>query len=260
MVTAASPLYRQRLRLKLAAIVGVELAYIGVRALIYSYMPLKNGVDWFIRDTAMDIPRVVGLALVSWLGVRFWGARGIGFHGGGGIEALRWGLPWIAIAFVPEFFLPYSFNYGPFALATEAVNCFLFVAIFEETLFRGALVNAFADIVGPWSAITLSALLFTVFHLQAVPFIEWPNLFMNGMFFGLLRRQGVGLPWLIFLHGTFDTLFYLGPHHYGDLSLEVRAVSYGALALFILACTRSLGKKPFETANGFSARRPVVKP
>lgn len=228
-----------RFTLRLMAISGIAVAYLAVRSLIYFRLPGHCAADWVFRDAVMDIPRVVGFALAFFLGARFWGARASGFHPAGGMDALRWGIPWIAMTFTIELFRPDGYYFPAPALALIALNSF-FVALFEETLFRGAFVNALADLFGPWRAITVSALLFTVFHVQVVRFAEWPLLFAHGIFYGVLRRHGVGLPWLISLHWTFDSIFFLG--HDGSLSIPVRVATYSALALFLVACNRSLRK------------------
>ena len=216
------PEHKARAGVGLIVGVTIMLAYVAARFVIYQGFPLRDtlmtyeggrlvrvspGFFWWMRDTIMDVPRLMAFSAALWTGRYLWGLNALGWH------ARRWklGLIWgaIAAALVMSHGL---FREGPLqptpVIVVLAVSS-LIVALCEETLFRGLLFKALYDLGGKDAATWLSAALFTVYHVQAQPIEGWPSIFASGLLYAVLRWQGVGLMWLIASHALGDALIYL---------------------------------------------------
>jgi len=178
--------------------------YCSIRYAIYLY-----GFTWIEQDTIVNIPRVICLILALWYGLKVWGRDKLGFHFQGIRLALAAGsfVLITGIIFIFQRSIEFTLTGGELALLTISTA---FVAVFEETQFRGVLLNAIRDWRGASAAIWISSLIFTLFHIQAQPFRSWPMIFIFGVLFALLRVHGVSLLWLIGIHFSYLLLdFYI---------------------------------------------------
>jgi membrane protease YdiL (CAAX protease family) len=216
------PDHKARAGLGLIAGVAIVLAYVAARFVVYQNLPLRDtqafwqggrfvrvspGFYWWMRDTIMDVPRLIAFGAALWTGRYLWGLSALGWHARCWRLGLTWGGIGAALIVAYSLFRDGALHPGP-VLIVLAVSC-LIVALYEETLFRGLLFNALYDLGGRDPAIWLSAALFTVYHVQAQPIISWPAIFTMGLLYGVLRWQGVGLMWLIASHALGDALILL---------------------------------------------------
>ena len=85
----------------------------------------------------------------------------------------------------------------PVNIAIGFLGIALIAPLVEELLFRGMLQNAFANKMPVWAAITLSAFLFSLVHMQPYAI---PALMSLGMAFGYLYHRTGSLRTNILLH------------------------------------------------------------
>ena len=243
------PERKRRAVLALIAGLLIGLAYVAARFVIYQNFPLRAGqmtvqggrFYWSMRDTIMDVPRVIAFSLTLWAGRYFWDLDGLGWH------ARRWRLGLVMGSIGATLILTGSaFSTTPYAypsriFAVLALSSVV-VALFEEALFRGLLFNALYDLGGRHTAIYLSAALFTVCHVQAQPIQVWPAIFAMGVLYGVLRWQGVGLVWLVASHALGDALFFLGgdgPSYIPWWPLAALALKLSVPAAYFIWATRA---------------------
>ena len=82
-------------RAAVALIAGilVVLFYAATRFIVYWMFPIDSirttpevvfyepgQYEWWVRDTIMDVPRLVALCLALWVGRYFWGLKHVGWH------------------------------------------------------------------------------------------------------------------------------------------------------------------------------------
>lgn len=189
----------------------IFLIYASLRWLAYDLYPVEDFADWVVRDTFMDFPRLLVLALSLWLGLRLWSTEALGLHFRGWREAT-----WVFVVFFLLLWLPDAWvRTTPHGLSASTLTLLtassVLVGCWEELLFRGVFFNAIREWKGAKAAAWGSSVLFTVMHIQAQPLYGWPAIFLCGMLFALLRLRGVGLLWLMAYHGLFDALVFFGP-------------------------------------------------
>ena len=215
--------HRTRGRAGLAAGILIALGYVVARFFIYRMFPTGSvekipgvGVmyrpgpyEWWVRDTIMDVPRLLMFTLALLAGRYFWGMRQIGWHASRPVLGLIGGAVIVAFVLSGVAFRARPFDLLLHQLLIVSVSS-LIVAASEETLFRGVIFRALHDWRGATVAMWGSAALFTVYHVQAQPLHGWPPIFLTGLFAAVLRWQGVGLAWLIGGHAAADALVYLG--------------------------------------------------
>jgi membrane protease YdiL (CAAX protease family) len=187
------------------------------------------GYEWWVRDTIMDVPRLVAFGLTLWVGHYFWGFDGLGWH------ARRWrlGLVWGSVGaalILSGSLLGTESNAYPLRILAVLSLSSIIVALHEETLFRGVLFNALRDVGGGQWAIWAPTALFTVYHVQAQPIEGWPSIFASGLLLVVLRWQGVGLVWLVLSHAVGDSIIYFGSHG------SARTAWWPPLALVLRLC------------------------
>ncbi len=92
-----------------------------------------------------------------------------------------------------------------------ALGSMVFIAVGEETVFRGYILQNLLGSVGPWIAIAIQALLFCLFHLgnPGVGTIPLVNLFLGGGLMGLAYVYTKNLWFPILFHLAWD--FFQGP-------------------------------------------------
>jgi membrane protease YdiL (CAAX protease family) len=209
-VTSVSGAEAGQRRARSAFYVGLAImaAYMLVRWGVYAIAD-RERLNWFERDTTMDVPRLLALVAALVFGVRRWGRAGLGMHFGHARLGIIGGAALVALWLPNHFFREHPIAFPASALFILAVSSFI-VAAMEETLFRGVLFNALSEWGDQRDAIWLSSALFTVYHVQAQPLWSWPALFLYGIAAAVFRGRGVGLPWLILQHGLYDSLVFLG--------------------------------------------------
>jgi len=199
------------------------LSYVAMRFLVYVIFPIESieripGVavvyrpglyPWWVRDTIMDVPRLLTFGLALWVGRYFWGFQRVGWHANRPGLGVIGGAVVVALVFMEAVFRAGPFGYS-FTQLMVLSGSSVIVALCEETLFRGVLFTALSEWLGTTVAMWGSAALFTVYHVQAQPVAGWPTIFLIGLFAAVLRWQGVGLAWLIAGHAAADSVFYLG--------------------------------------------------
>jgi membrane protease YdiL (CAAX protease family) len=191
--------------------VGIIAVFAGLRYLIYAEMPASTFVDWAVRDTVMNGPRLLALGLALFLGLRVWDPKALGFHARGARAALFVFVSFFGVLWLPDHWLRSQENALGAATVWVLAGSSVLVGLWEEILFRGVLLNAIRDWKGTRAAIVGSSFLFTIMHVQAQPLASWPALLLAGLVFAALRVQGVGLWWLVAGHAAFDTLVLMGP-------------------------------------------------
>ena len=100
----------------------------------------------------------------------------------------------------------------PLALMLLATTAVILAPLFEELVFRGALLPVLAKSFGPLWGVVTSALVFGVAHLSVG---ELPPLFVLGLGLGLLRLSSGRLLPCVLMHAlwngvTFINLLLLG--------------------------------------------------
>jgi uncharacterized protein len=85
------------------------------------------------------------------------------------------------------------------------------VAVSEETVFRGYILNNLAQSVNKWVALGISALLFALFHAgnPGITQLALLNLFLAGLLLGLNYLYTQNLWFAIMFHFSWN--FFLGP-------------------------------------------------
>jgi membrane protease YdiL (CAAX protease family) len=176
--------------------------YMLVRAIIYYMMPVRSLSDWFYRDVIMCLPRLIGFYMVFRItkhhsGLKMVRTRFVYIYGG--LLFVTY-----ALDLVPKGWAPWPNYMVCVGLVTSIV-----VGLFEEYLFRGALLTGLLRSYPVLSSIFVSSAIFTVYHLQAQPLRSWPGIFLAGLVFANLRLLGLGLLGLSLLHGVIDWSFFL---------------------------------------------------
>jgi membrane protease YdiL (CAAX protease family) len=250
------PERKSRAVLALTAGLMIGLAYVATRFVIYQNFPLRTGqmtyqgghlvavtpgVYWWMRDTIMDVPRVIAFGLTMWAGRYFWDLDDLGWHARRWRLGLVWGSIGAALIIAGSAFSTTPYAYPSRIFAVLALSSVV-VALFEEALFRGLLFNALYDLGGRHTAIYLSAALFAVYHVQAQPIEGWPAIFAMGVLYGVLRWQGVGLVWLVASHALGDALFFLGgdgPSYVPWWPVTALALKLSVPAAYFIRATRA---------------------
>lgn len=188
----------------------VFLLYASLRWCVYSSYPVKDFAGWLLRDTVMNAPRLLVLALSLRLGLRVWNRQELGLHARGWRPAAFAFVLFFLVLWLPDAWL----RMEPLELSTSALALLaassIIVGVWEEMLYRGVFFNAIREWKGAKAAVWGSSLLFTVMHIQAQSIAHWPSIFLCGMVFAILRLRGVGLVPLIACHALFDTVVFLG--------------------------------------------------
>jgi len=188
----------------------IFLLYAALRWLVYAALPADDFADWAVRDTLINGPRLLVLALSLHIGLRLWGKEGLGLHTRGWKPATFVFVVFCLLLWLPGAWLrtePFELSAGALVLLTGSS---VLVGCWEEILYRGVFFNAIREWKGAKAAVWGSSFLFTIMHIQAQPIAHWPSIFLFGMVAALLRLRGVGLIPLIAIHTLYDTLIFFG--------------------------------------------------
>jgi len=187
----------------------IVLAYMAVRHAVYLAFPVHSPEQWSQRDALMCLPRTAAFVALWACNAAWWG----------GAVPFGWARPGALLPAVSAGLLLvgaealHLFGWGkvapyPLPLALVGLAATVPVVLFEEYAFRGAILEGLRRRLGNAPALLLSALLFTVFHIEAQPFGEWPAIFLIGLALGGLRLRGCGLGWLAVVHFGIDALYF----------------------------------------------------
>ena len=94
----------------------------------------------------------------------------------------------------------------PLALALLALTAVVLAPLFEETIFRGALLPVLATRVGPLPGVLLSGLLFAMAHISVG---ELAPLTVLGVGLGLVRLRSRRLWPSVLMHGLWNAVTFL---------------------------------------------------
>ena len=94
----------------------------------------------------------------------------------------------------------------PLALALLALTAVVLAPLFEETIFRGALLPVFAMRLGPLPGVLLSGLLFAMAHISVG---ELAPLTVLGVGLGLVRLRSGRLWPSVLMHGLWNAVTFL---------------------------------------------------
>ena len=171
--------------------------------------PRPRQVEWWVRDTIMDGPRLLATGLALMVGRYFWGLEQLGWHRRLPARGLIMGGVITVLLMLGSLFRAVPITYPARVLLVLTISSVV-VALAEETLFRGVVFKGLDDWYGTSAALFGSTTLFTVYHVQAQPLERWPSIFCIGLIYAVLRWQGVGLVWLVISHAVSDSVIYLG--------------------------------------------------
>jgi uncharacterized protein len=101
----------------------------------------------------------------------------------------------------------------------------MLVAISEETVFRGYILNNLLQSINKWMALAISALLFALFHAgnPGITLLAVINIFLSGLLLGLNYVYTKNLWFAIMFHFSWN--FFLGP----VLGYEVNSLPLNSL-------------------------------
>ena len=94
----------------------------------------------------------------------------------------------------------------PLALALLALTAVVLAPLFEETIFRGALLPVLAMRLGPFPGVLLSGLLFAMAHISVG---ELAPLTVLGVGLGLVRLRSGRLWPSVLMHGLWNAVTFL---------------------------------------------------
>jgi len=101
----------------------------------------------------------------------------------------------------------YSFDSLEFmTLLILMLSVAVFTPIIEELVFRGFVLDVASEAYGKWGAIFISALLFSIIHIEPVAVI---NAFFGGIIYGYVRIRTDSLWPTIFLHSIWNAHLYV---------------------------------------------------
>lgn len=227
-------------KIEIYASFGILFLYMGIRYLIYKFFVIETEDDWLIRDVVMDIPRILCFFIV----IKFLDAeRRKDFYSMHlPSRSLLLGLT-LLILIRP--IMSIFFDTDSMSLKYILISGFssVFVALFEEALFRGLLFDSLKSLVGTGKAIFASALVFMVFHIQAQGFEFFPLLFLYGVLFATLRAKGCPLIWLVILHAVIDVLVTIWVPKEFDIWIVKETFILGLLAIAFLLNLFSFSQK-----------------
>jgi len=190
---------------RLVATVGVLTSYCLARSWVYEVYPARSLAAWFERDTLMTAPRLAAFVLLfgiytGWRRPGEWKFRGGAWLvvGAFGMAALWW----------VYFSGGVGEKFGGRDIVVGAATS-LVVGLFEEYAYRGPPLMELGQCVSERAAISVSSLLFMLYHFQAQNLESWPTIFLTGVTLANLRCRGLSLSWLVLAHGVTDTGYFI---------------------------------------------------
>lgn len=187
---------------------GILIAYCIFRLFIYLELPAHDYDSWVIRDTVMNVPRLICFGLLIFIVYRKYKIQDVTSPIGSEKIKILWvsAFLMLMIALRMPFFELYSHPWKSLVILTISS---LIVGFFEEILFRGAIFDSLKKWRGTGFAILCSSALFLLFHIQAQKIETFPLIFLLGILFSLLRLHGATLLQLSILHAIYDVLVLL---------------------------------------------------
>jgi len=181
---------------------GVFSIYCLLRFIIYHYFPVTDVDSWIKRDALMNLPRLICLSLLLIFVID---KKGELLPNKQGVKVAMVALP---VLVMPLFVRSLFFETRVFSdesLFIVLISSFV-VGFFEETLFRGSIFDSLANSFSNRDSVLVSSVLFTIFHFQSQSIIDFPQIFLLGIIFAILRLYKVSLFWLAILHSVFDCI------------------------------------------------------
>lgn len=123
---------------------------------------------------------------------------------------------WLPLAGAATFLMA-AIVLGKYGLPTKTGYIFattsIFVAMKEEILFRGIVLNSISKLINERVAIFLSSLVFTIWHIGMVNPDPWNfiQILLASTFLGFIYVGTGSLLVAILLHATYDAIFSLSP-------------------------------------------------
>jgi membrane protease YdiL (CAAX protease family) len=179
----------------------------GVRAVVYRLIPAYSGSDWFIRDAWMTVPRFASFIALLCMNRLLWKSFQFDIDVRRYRRAVLYGLPLVGL--VLWGLAESCGRYWPRHVVLAAAFTTPFVGAFEECAWRGVVLEALRARRSTFTAIVLSSLLFTLYHVQAQPFSAWPAIFLIGVVLANYRIRGLSIFWLAIIHTVVDTAVFL---------------------------------------------------
>jgi len=211
---------RQALYLRLGAVLAIIGAYMAVRTFLLAY-PLI--CDHSAQDLAGQIrvsaARLVALAALSFLALRWWPKVRLGLHWKGAACAavlFFWTTVFWILTGGSE---PREFSHWGILFGWVAVN--IVVGFWEELAFRGALMTGLEDLYGSTAALWVSALLFYYFHYGTCSEDFMYAAISFGVLFGRLRQNGMSLWWLAISHMLVNVTMDFFDHSEGVIMTNI---------------------------------------
>lgn len=184
----------------------VAVLYVLARAILYARMPDDTFTQWVQRDAVMNGPRLVGILLLTLASVHTRSESFLGLTRRGLGPATLVMLALIAQLTVNRWVQPPG-DYPTHLLFSLTLSSVI-VGVFEELLFRGAILSSLSAALRPRYAILISSALFTVYHVQAQAIMGWPGIFLFGILMSRMRLDGISLWALMAIHATYDALLF----------------------------------------------------
>ncbi|HAH08130.1 MAG TPA: hypothetical protein DCM05_16665 [Elusimicrobia bacterium] len=205
------------------------------------FLPLRSMEQWFRIFLWGTFLRAAAFGFLLWkspVPFRFAGMRPAPFLAHAALMLALWsvlltqarGEPW---------------GWGERALALPAV---LMVGLFEETLFRGALLAGLAARFGEGKGALASSVLFTIFHTRPQAVAAWPHIFLTGCVFANLRLRGMSLGQLALIHAGADALFFFHGKESASGYGSAYWVFLGGLFAYAALTAPSTGRAPARGA------------
>gem|GEM_PF-5285513 len=161
--------------------------------------------SFLIRDTLLNLPRLLCAVAAGIYGLRTFGPFKMGFHLNGA-----------KIFYI--ILLAEIFSLGAYGLLThgplpsyKGILIFaasgLVVSLFEEVVFRGLGIASLTNWKSHKTAIWTTSILFTAIHFGNQPLTVFPAIFFFGILMSLMRIAGISLLFLIITHTAYDFLW-----------------------------------------------------
>lgn len=187
----------------------IFLLYFLLRYFVYNNTDDHRYLDWAIRDTVMNIPRLVCLLLI-FIHIPI---KEIGF----GRKILKndiyvIGLLSISLIAIDYFIGGMAFNfYNSYLVVYVLISIGgIFSSLFEEVLFRGIFFTKIREYMGVNLSILISTALYTLLYIGAQPTYLLPINFLYGFILGSIRARGRSI-WIVilihFVHSLPETFF-----------------------------------------------------
>ena len=176
-----------------------------------SSIAYSRDLSWEQYDLWMTLPRLFGFVACLVIINRYGGLRLWGWHAGFSRRGLFL-LALIVAAYIAHYASSVRLYHNTVAELWMGWATTVAVVLFEESSFRGLMYLSLRQRYGAAGAAALSSVLFTLYHWQAQPISEWPQIFAYGMVACSALELGTGLVWVAVAHAIIDGLWF----HFGS--------------------------------------------